>query len=127
MRNALRRIQARDAAREGVPGDPRLGKEEKPALTLTVNGCPGPALELDGKVTFGGPPAPVTLARPLLPPGDLEVTLTAFERQATMLMANDEKGLRPITMQELRGYKATPGNPATGEPGTFTIEQPPCK
>jgi hypothetical protein len=110
----------------GLPDDPRMGKAEKPALTVTVNGCPGPSLAFEGEVTFGGAPSILTLPRLALPQGDLEVSISAFEQQATMLLANDDKGLRPITMQEMRGYKRTPGNPAKGEQDTFTLERPAC-
>jgi hypothetical protein len=114
------------AVENPLPNDPRAGEAEKPTMTLTVNGCPGPTLPVDGEVLFGAHASALTLLRAQLPKGDLEITVTAFDSQTTMLMANDDAGLRPITMQELRGYKRTPGDPEKGEPDTFTIEQPEC-
>jgi hypothetical protein len=112
---------------QGLPNDPRLGKVERPSVALTVDQCPAPAPAVEGQLTFGGPASNLVLSSAALPKGDLELTFTAFNEQLSLLLAHDDAGLRSITMQEMRGYKGTPGNPAQGEPGTFVLDYPPCK
>jgi hypothetical protein len=107
-------------------GDARKGKSEALKITTRVDGCPGPALRATGTLGFGEAPTRFAIARAAIPQGDLELNLDAFERGTSMLFRNDERGIRPITLQELKGYRRVPEDKQSGSPATAYVEQKEC-
>lgn len=115
-----------ESAEPNNPENRSRGTSAVPKVIMSVDGCPVAAPRARGFINYGGADGRIVLPRAALPRGDLVVVFEAFDRQHTMLFANDDKGLRTVLPEEMKGFVEDPGNPATGELPGVGYEAPDC-
>lgn len=93
-----------------------------PNVVLVVDGCPITTPNVSGTIARGwDDPTILTLPLAAVPDGEIEITVEAFGRLATVALRKTGKSIAPLPNEERRGFGFLPAEPSLGLEARVTL------